>query len=68
MPKFKYYIYGDLTGFFDRWGTKHTRLIGVTNSRISAYIQTRRWVHLHSHGSAFASRTRFNARQLGYFG
>lgn len=64
--KRKYYVYGDLTMFYDRWGNHHTRIIGLTNWWIVAYFIALKWVDKHNNGSAFIKNYRMRPKELGW--
>jgi len=59
-----YYVYGDLTPFFDRWRSQHTRLIYVG---IKPLAITKAHIHvaLHPHGRAFLSEKELTEVELG---
>ena len=48
-----YYVYGDLTPFYDRWGEKHTRLIGQSRWKFIAWLKANNHIIDNPHGSAF---------------
>ena len=60
-----YYVYGDLTPFYDRWGKQHTRQLAICRTLIGAWWKA--FVHTidHPHGSAFISRRKMTQEELG---
>jgi hypothetical protein len=58
-----YYVYGDLTPFYDRWGKDHTRLVGQSHFYLIAKLKAHLHCFNHSHGSAFISTKKLDTFQ-----
>lgn len=59
-----YYVYGDLTPFYDRWGKQHTRMLVRCRTYVGALFEAYAHNLAHSHGSAFILKQLISAEDL----